>query len=149
MDPNSHMEYAGLRIVTSNVLMNLKRECEIRLEDSEVSLDDKKNHVKEKVGNALLLVSSIQGQLTISLSLAKTLVTSFSKQVHAQIEDIDTSIKNLSPNALRFTQAQFWQGILTPYLDDNWDKIHSTLPTMDALSLPDTAHMHVKKISES
>ena len=79
MDPNSHVEYARLRIETSNVLMNLKRECEIQLEDPEVSLEDKVNHVKENVGNALFSVSSIPGQLTSSLSLAKTLVTS----VHA------------------------------------------------------------------
>ena len=128
--------------------MNLKSECEIRLEDPEVSVENKKKHVKEKVGNALLLVSSIKGQLTSPLSLAKTLVTSFSEEVHARIEDIDISIKSSSPNALRFTRAQFGPGILTPYLDDNWDNIPSTLPAMDILSLSDTAHLHVKKIRE-
>ena len=78
MDPNTHVEYARLRIETSNVLRNLKRECEICLEDLEALLDDKEAFVKEKVENALLLVSAIQGQLTSSLSLSKTLVTNFS-----------------------------------------------------------------------
>ena len=75
MDPNSHVEYARLRLETSNIMMKLKREYKISLEDPGVPLEDKINHVKEKVGNALLLVSSIPGQLTSSLSLSKTLVT--------------------------------------------------------------------------
>ena len=110
------------------------------------TIEDKEAFVKEKVENALLLVSAIQGQLTSSLSLSKTLVTDFSVRVHSNLKDIDTSIKTSSPNALWFTRAQFGPGILTPYLDDNWDKIPSTLPTMDVMSLSDTAHLHVQKI---
>ena len=148
MDPNTHVEYARLRLETSNIMMTLKSECENRLENPEATVKDKTEYVKERVKNALLLVSSIQGQLTSSLALAKTLVTCFSDRVHARLEDIDTSIRNSNPNAQRFTRAQFGPGILTPYLNDNWDKIPSTLPTMDALSLSDTAQLHVKKIRE-
>ena len=82
MDPFTHAEYARLRIETSNILVTLKRECEIKIENPTVTLDDKKEYVKERVQNAHSLVSSINGQLTSSLALAKTLVTSFSERVH-------------------------------------------------------------------
>ena len=95
------------------------------------TIEDKEVFVKEKVENPLFLVSSIQGQLTSSLSLSKTLVTNFSVGVHSNLKNINTDLKNLNPNALRFTRAQFGPGILTPYLEDNWDKIPSTLPAMD------------------
>ena len=97
MGPNSHVEYARLRLETSNAMMKLKMECEVILEDPGVPLEDKTNHVKEKVQNALLLVSSIQGQLSSSLALAKTLVSYFSKRVHARLQDINISIKNSHP----------------------------------------------------
>ena len=103
MDPFTHVEYARLRIETSNILVTLKRECENKIENPTVTLDDKNEYVKERVKNAQLLVSSIQGQLTSSLALAKTLVTSFSDRVHANLGDIDTSVRNSNPNALRFT----------------------------------------------
>ena len=127
MDPFTHAEYARLRIETSNIMVTLKREIEIKIENPTVTLDDKKEYVKERVQNAHSLVSSVSGQLTSSLALAKTLVTRFSDRVHTNLEDIDTSIKNSNPNALRFSRSQFGPGILTPYLDDNWDKIPSTL----------------------
>ena len=75
MDPNTHVKYARLRLETSNIMVTLKRECEIRLKDPEATIEDKTNHVKERVKNALLLVSSIKGQLPSSLALATTLVT--------------------------------------------------------------------------
>ena len=126
MDPNTHVEYARLRLETSNILRTLKRDCESHLEDLVAMIEDKEAFVKEKVENALLLVSAIQGQLTSSLSLSKTLVTDFSMRVHSSLKDIDTSIKTSNPNALQFTRAQFGPGILTPYLDEKWDKIPST-----------------------
>ena len=82
MDSSTHVEYARLRLETSNVLRTLKRDCEIRLEDLVATIEDKEVFVKEKVENALLLVSAIQGQITSSLSLSKTLVTNFSVRVH-------------------------------------------------------------------
>ena len=148
MDPFTHAEYARLRIETSNIMVTLKREIEIKIENPTVTLDDKKEYVKERVQNAHSLVSSVSGQLTSSLALAKTLVTSFSDRVHTNLEDIDTSIKNSNPNALRFSRSQFGPGILTPYLDDNWDKIPSTLQAIDPLSLSDMAQVQEKKIRD-
>ena len=103
MDPNTHVEYARLRLETSNILVTLKRECEINIENPAASLSDKAEYVKERVKNAQLLVSSIPGQLTSSLALAKTLVTTFSDRVNAHLEDIDHSVRNSNPNILRFT----------------------------------------------
>ena len=103
MDPYTHVEYARLRIETSNILVTLKRECENKIENPVVTLEDKSEYVKERVKNALLLVSSLPGQLTSSLALVKTLVTSFSDRVHANLGDIDTSVRNSNSNALCFT----------------------------------------------
>ena len=94
MDPFTHTEYARLRIETSNIMVTLKREIEIKIEDPTVTLDDKKEYVKERVQNAHSLVSSVSGQLTSSLALSKTLVTSFSDRVHTNLVDIDTSVRN-------------------------------------------------------
>ena len=103
MDPFTHVDYARLRIKTSNILVTLKRKCEIKLENPAVTLEDKSEYVKERVKKALLLVSRLPGQLRSSLALAKTLVTSFSDRAHANLEDIDTSVKTSNANALRFT----------------------------------------------
>ena len=48
MDPNTHVEYARLRLETSNIMVTLKRECEIRLKDPGATIEDKTNYVKEK-----------------------------------------------------------------------------------------------------
>ena len=63
MDPFIHAEYARLRIETSNIMVTLKREIEIKIENPTVTLDDKKEYVKERVQNAHSLVSSVSGQL--------------------------------------------------------------------------------------
>ena len=70
MDPFTHAEYARLRIETSNIMVTLKREIEIKIENPTVTLEDKKEYVKERVQNAHLLVSSVSGQLTSSLVLS-------------------------------------------------------------------------------
>ena len=148
MDPFTQADYARLRIETSNIMVTLKREIETKIENHTVTLEDKKEYVKERVQNAHMLVSSVSGQLTSSLALSKTLVTSFSDRVHANLEDIDTSIRNSNSYAIRFSRSQFGPGILTPYLDDNWDKIPSTLQAIDPLSLSDMVQVQEKKIRD-
>ena len=81
MDPNTHVEYAKLRLETSNILRALKRQCEKSLEDLVATPEVKETKIKENIENALLAVSAIPGQLTSSLSLSKTLVTIFSIRV--------------------------------------------------------------------
>ena len=49
MDPSSHVEYARLRIETSNILVTLKRECENKIVNPVVTLEDKSEYVKERV----------------------------------------------------------------------------------------------------
>ena len=71
MDPFIHTEYARLRIETSNIMVTLKREIETKIENHTVTLEDKKEYVKERVQNAHMLVSTVSGQLTSSLALAK------------------------------------------------------------------------------
>ena len=69
MDPNTHVEYARLRLETSNILRALKRQCEMSLEDLVTSPEVKETQIKENNENALLAISDIPGQLTSSLSL--------------------------------------------------------------------------------
>ena len=56
MDPTNTAVIARLRTETSNSMKILKRQCEIILEDLELSLEEKKTKVMEKIYTTLLTV---------------------------------------------------------------------------------------------
>ena len=61
MDPINTLDYARLRAETSNILKRLKRNCESDLEDLDLSLDDKRKAVLEKIEATVLTVITIPG----------------------------------------------------------------------------------------
>ena len=49
---------------------------------------------------------------------------------------------------MRYTRAQFGPGVLTPFLDDNWDLIPSALTVLDTTSLSNMVQLQDKKICD-
>ena len=49
MDPFNTVDFARLRFDTSNIMKRLRKKCESDIEDLNLSLDDKKKALEEKI----------------------------------------------------------------------------------------------------
>ena len=148
MDPLNVPDFAQIRFDTSILLKRLKTACENVIEDSSLSLDDKRKTIEEKIEATTLGISNIHGQVTSTLELSRRLVSNFTLVVMDNLEDINRGLLEKNDNLMRFTRAAYRPGVLSRHLDELWDQIPSTVQQTSLLSLTDKVHVHDKQLKD-
>ena len=68
--------------------------------------------------------------------------------VATHLKDINDDLKKSSPYMMRYTRAQFGPGILTPFLEENWDLIPSAHTVLDTTNMSDMVQLQDNKIRD-
>ena len=147
MDPFTHERFLTIRENTKAILKQLKENCDKIIEESESSLEDKREEIKTKIASAVTAIESIDGITTSTLALAKALVANFEQTSSSNIEMFDRGIKNNVPKIIKWTRLEYGPGILSAVLEKDWEIIPSTLPNLSMVSISDLIHTQSRKLS--
>ena len=135
---------AIVRFETKRILSALQQECDLVIENSEKTLEEKRASIADHIASIKPKVEAIE-HISNSREEALKLIDYFKEEVNNNLERVDRILKTVEKSVLERTRDKLGDGLLKGVLESNWNLIPSKMELMDPLSMSDAIQVQDKQ----